>query len=132
VTGFVYVTYALEQDDETGFCTALAHLHPDAWAFGEGETRAKAIADLRVTLDDLMDGAEVTLTPTDASELLGLSRPFVARLLDRGDIPSELLPESRHRRIRLEDVLAFQVRRESRAEGQRRIADVAGTADLPY
>jgi excisionase family DNA binding protein len=76
--------------------------------------------------------AEVTLTPAEAAELLGLSRPFVARLIERGDIPSELLPESRHRRIRLEDVLEFQTRRERRAEGQRRIADVAATADLPY
>jgi excisionase family DNA binding protein len=76
--------------------------------------------------------AEVTLTPAEAAELLGLSRPFVARLVERGDIPSELLPESRHRRIRLEDVLAFQARREDRAEGRRRIADIAATADLPY
>lgn len=76
--------------------------------------------------------AEITLTPAEAAELLGLSRPFVARLLDRGDIPSELLPESRHRRVKLEDVLAFQARRERRAEGRRRIADIAGTADLPY
>jgi excisionase family DNA binding protein len=76
--------------------------------------------------------AEVTLTPAEAAELLGLSRPFVARLIERGDIPSELLPESRHRRIRLEDVLEFQTRRERRAEGRRRIADVAATADLPY
>jgi excisionase family DNA binding protein len=76
--------------------------------------------------------AEVMLTPTEAAELLGLSRPFVARLLERGDIPSELLPESRHRRIRLEDVLAFQDRRERRSEGRRRIADIAATADLRY
>jgi excisionase family DNA binding protein len=76
--------------------------------------------------------AAVMLTPTEAAELLGLSRPFVARLLERGDIPSELLPESRHRRIRLEDVLAFQDRRERRSEGRRRIADIAATADLPY
>jgi excisionase family DNA binding protein len=76
--------------------------------------------------------AEVTLTPAEAAELLGLSRPFVVRLIDRGDIPSELLPESRHRRIRLEDVLAFQIRRERREEGRRRIADIAATADLPY
>ncbi len=75
--------------------------------------------------------AEVTLTPAEAAELLGLSRPFVTRLLERGDMPSELLPDSRHRRIRLEDVLAFQARREQRAEG-RRIADIAATADLPY
>jgi excisionase family DNA binding protein len=76
--------------------------------------------------------AEVMLTPAEAAELLGLSRPFVARLLERGDIPSELLPESRHRRIRLEDVLAFQDRRERRSEGRRRIADIAASADLPY
>jgi excisionase family DNA binding protein len=76
--------------------------------------------------------AEVSLTPAEAAELLGLSRPFVARLLERGDIPSELLPESRHRRVKLEDVLAFQARRERRAEGRRRIADIAATADLPY
>jgi excisionase family DNA binding protein len=76
--------------------------------------------------------AEVMLTPTEAAELLGLSRPFVARLLERGDIPSEFLPESRHRRIRLEDVLAFQDRRERRSEGRRRIADIAASADLPY
>jgi excisionase family DNA binding protein len=53
-----------------------------------------------------------------AAELLGLSRPFVARLLERGDIPSELLPGSRHRRIKLEDVLAVQDRRvEARRAG---------------
>jgi excisionase family DNA binding protein len=41
--------------------------------------------------------AEMMLTPTEAAELLGLSRPFVARLLERGEIPSERLPDSRHR-----------------------------------
>ena len=76
--------------------------------------------------------AEVLLTPAEAAELLGLSRPFVARLLERGDIPSEFLPESRHRRIKLEDVLAFQDRRERRSEGRSRIADVAASAELPY
>lgn len=76
--------------------------------------------------------AEATLTPAEAAELLGLSRPFAARLLERGDIPSELLPGSRHRRVKLEDVLAFQERRERRAEGRRRISDIADTAGLPY
>ena len=76
--------------------------------------------------------AEVLLTPAEAAELLGLSRPFVARLLERGDIPSEFLPESRHRRIKLGDVLAFQDRRERRSEGRSRITDIAAAADLPY
>ena len=50
--------------------------------------------------------ADAMLTPAEAASLLGLSRPFVVRLLDNGTIPSERLPRSRHRRIRLADVLA--------------------------
>jgi excisionase family DNA binding protein len=75
---------------------------------------------------------EVRLTPAEAGELLGLSRPFVARLLDAGDIPSEHLPGSKHRVVRLADVLEFQARRERRRAGRRRIADAVQAADLPY
>ena len=56
---------------------------------------------------------ELRLTPAEAGELLGLSRPFVARLLDSGEIPSERLPDSRHRLVRLADVLEFQMYRRS-------------------
>lgn len=76
--------------------------------------------------------SEVRLTPAEVAELLGLSRPFVARLLDAGEIPSEHLPGSRHRTIRLADVLDFQARRERRRAGRRRIADAVESADLPY
>jgi hypothetical protein len=62
-------------------------------------------------------GRAVMTIPAEAAELLGLSRPFVAHFPERGDLPSELLPDSRHRGIRLEDVLTFQTRREPRAEG---------------
>lgn len=75
---------------------------------------------------------EVRLTPAEVGELLGLSRPFVARLLDAGDIPSEHLPDSKHRVVSLADVLEFQARRERRRAGRRRIADAVQTADLPY
>ncbi|MFI7703272.1 helix-turn-helix domain-containing protein [Nonomuraea sp. NPDC049480] len=75
---------------------------------------------------------ETRLTPNEVAELLGLSRPFVARLLDEGEIPSQHLPDSRHRLIRLVDVLEFQERRERRAEGRRRIMDVVEEAELPY
>ncbi len=76
--------------------------------------------------------SEVRLTPAEVGELLGLSRPFVARLLDAGDLPSEHLPGSRHRVVGLADVLAFQARRERRRAGRRRIADVVESAVLPY
>ncbi|MFD7863385.1 helix-turn-helix domain-containing protein [Streptomyces sp. NPDC057682] len=67
--------------------------------------------------------SEVQLSPAEAAELLGLSRPFVARLLDAGDIPSTNLPGSSHRVVRLADILAFQQRRERRREGRRQIAE---------
>lgn len=76
--------------------------------------------------------SDVRLTPAEVGELLGLSRPFVARLLDAGEIPSEHLPGSRHRVVRLADVLDFQARRERRRRGRRRVADAVESADLPY
>jgi excisionase family DNA binding protein len=75
--------------------------------------------------------SEVQLSPAETAELLGLSRPFVARLLDAGDMPSTNLPGSNHRVVRLADVLAFQQRRERRREGRRQIADVLADTDLP-
>jgi excisionase family DNA binding protein len=72
------------------------------------------------------------LTPAEVGELLGLSRPFVVRLLDGGEIPSEHLPGSRHRVVQLADVLDFQARRERRRTGRRRVADAVESADLPY
>jgi len=76
--------------------------------------------------------AETMLSPAEAGELLGLSRPFVHRLLDAGEIPSEQLPGSRHRRVRLSDVIAFQQRRETRRAGRQTIAAAAEEAGIPY
>ncbi|GAA0412283.1 helix-turn-helix transcriptional regulator [Acrocarpospora corrugata] len=75
---------------------------------------------------------ETRLTPGEVAQMLGLSRPFVVRLLDEGEIPAQHLPGSRHRLVRLADVLAFQARRERRAEGSRKIIEAAEDADLPY
>jgi excisionase family DNA binding protein len=94
---------------------------------------------LRASSGELADGHgvtvlpwEVALTPAEAAELLGLSRPFVVRLLDQGEIPSERLPCSRHRRVLLSDVLAFQARRERRRAGRQRIAAAMEDAGFPY
>jgi excisionase family DNA binding protein len=101
---------------------------------------SKALVKILVaSADELAEGhsvtmlpSEVLLSPAEAAELLGLSRPFVARLLDAGEIPAERLPRSRHRRIRLSDVLAFQGRRERRRTGRRRLADAVESSGLPY
>ncbi|MFD9307393.1 helix-turn-helix domain-containing protein [Streptomyces sp. NPDC060048] len=76
--------------------------------------------------------AEVQLSPAETASLLGLSRPFVVRLLDSGDIPSDHLPGSRHRRVRLADALAFQARRQRRQEGRRKITEAMDETGLPY
>lgn len=76
--------------------------------------------------------SDVCLSPAEVGELLGLSRPFVARLLDAGEMPSQRLPGSRHRVVRLADVLEFQARRERRRSGRHRIADAVESAELPY
>lgn len=94
---------------------------------------------LQASADEMADGhavtvlpSEVSLTPAEAADLLGLSRPFVVRLLDEGEIRSERLPRSRHRRVLLSDVLALQARRERRKTGRQRIAAAMEEADLPY
>jgi excisionase family DNA binding protein len=76
---------------------------------------------LRAAAEAMADGQAVTvlpsdaeLTPAEAAELIGVSRPYVVRLLDNGTMPSERLPGSTHRRIRLADVLAYQANRGSR------------------
>ena len=100
----------------------------------------EALLDVvRASARELAEGHDVTLLPADAvltpaevGELLGLSRPFVARLLDDGEIPSERLPGSRHRRVRLADVVAFAERRDRRRDGRRAAAEAIADADLPY
>lgn len=62
--------------------------------------RAEAI-DL---LDRLQPRAEV-LTSQEAADLLGVSRPHLAKLLDRGEIPSHKV--GTHRRVLRADVEVF-------------------------
>jgi hypothetical protein len=105
----------------------------------EIELPAALVRILQASADELSAGhavtilaSEVLLTPAEVGELLGLSRPYVARLLDQDQIASEYLPDSRHRVVRLQDALEFQARRERRREGRRRIVEAIESEDLPY
>jgi len=68
---------------------------------------------MTTVLDDVSFGRNVTSAPSNlpigtevASELLGVSRPWLTTLLDRGDLPS--VRKGTKRRMRLGDVLAYR------------------------
>ncbi|MGO1320683.1 MAG: helix-turn-helix domain-containing protein [Galactobacter sp.] len=61
--------------------------------------------------------AEDEVTPTEAATLMGVTRQFVDRLCEDGVLPFRRLPGSRHRRIRVQDVLDVTAEREQIRRG---------------
>ena len=49
---------------------------------------------------------ESELSTFEAADILGVSRPFLTKLLERGELPCRMV--GTHHRIRLADVLCFQ------------------------
>jgi excisionase family DNA binding protein len=80
------------------------------------EVPAEVYRMLRHVVEALRQGLAVTIAPQttmlttqQAAELLGVSRPTVIKLLDKGDVPFERVGS--HRRILLRDLLAYRERR---------------------
>lgn len=98
-----------------------------ATASGEPVSVPPAVRDmLSRALPRLAEGGGVVvvgvgteLTPRQAAELLGVSRPFLVRLLKDGRIPSRTV--GTHRRIAIEDVLEYKRKRD---EERRRALDL--------
>ncbi|MEV6986302.1 excisionase family DNA-binding protein [Sphaerisporangium sp. NPDC051017] len=69
----------------------------------------------------------MTMSTYEAAELLGISRPTLVKLLENGEIPYQRATDrpGAHRRVRLQDVLAFKERR--RTERRRLLGEL--TAD---
>lgn len=72
-------------------------------------------------LDELADGHSVTVAPVDrevstqtAADLLNVSRPYLIKQLESGQIPFRRVGS--HRRVRLADVLRYRARLEADAE----------------
>ncbi len=54
------------------------------------------------------------LTTMEASDLLNVSRPYLIKLLEAGDIPYHKV--GRHRRVRIEDLMRYKEEIDSRRE----------------
>jgi hypothetical protein len=76
------------------------------------------------------------LSPADAGEILGISRPMVVRKMEAGQLPFRY--EGKHRRCKLEDVLQIKASEERESSGRQSIPDqevdelVLGTVNAPY
>lgn len=89
---------------------------------------------LREAAEILLRGDAVVISPvhrelttTEAADLLNMSRQFLTRLLERGEIPFTLI--GRHRRIRLSDLLAYKHNRHvKRREALRELTAESGDA----
>jgi len=87
-----------------------------------------AFEALRVIIEAMADGRSIRLVPHDkeftsqeAADILHVSRPHLIKLLDRGEFPFHRV--GAHRRIRIEDVLAYRDRRD--AERQAALSHLA-------
>lgn len=101
-----------------------------------GESREVRLQDLpagvtvllQSILGEVAKGHAVQVVPVhaelstqEAADLLSVSRPHLVKLLEEGALPHRKV--GTHRRVRLEDVLAYGERR--RADGQRALQELA-------
>jgi len=107
----------------------LAHVTAPAAMLGpDGQTvplPMEAYQVLVKVVESMGAGKAITVAPIDqrlttqeAANFLGVSRPTLVKLLDRGEIAHERPASGRHRRVRLSDVLDYQRRMRS----ERRVA----------
>lgn len=94
-----------------------------------------ALNYLLAILDEMAKGNALRVVPVqaelstyEAAELLGVSRPFLIRLLEKGEIPFRVV--GRHRRILCEELLAYKEHTQRRRA--KAIAEIAAADDEMY
>jgi hypothetical protein len=92
---------------------------------------------VQALIDRLLSGERVAvltedqeLSPTEASTILGISRPLVVLRMDRGDLPFRYV--GKHRRARLKDMLALKVRLDTPRQAMEALADDAEDLRVRY
>lgn len=98
----------------------------------------QAIELLRNLLTEMAQGHAVTILPVhaelttqEAANLLNVSRPHLIKLLEDGQLPFSKV--GTHRRISLENLLAYKRRRDEASEAAaQELVDQAQTLDLGY
>src|SRR5450755_462805 len=85
---------------------------------------------LETALGHLLQGERVAilaedqeLSPNDAADILGISRPLVVHRMDGGDLPFRYV--GKHRRTKLKDVLALKARTDAQRSAMESLADDA-------
>jgi len=104
----------------------------------EVEIPGSAFAALRADVRDMAQGLTITLIPHDkelttkeAADILGVSRPFLVKLLDRGEIPHHRV--GTHRRVNVDDVLAYrELRAKRRREQLRKLTELSEQVEGGY
>ena len=93
----------------------------------------EAVSAVETLLTRLLSGKRVAmltedqeLSPTDASAILGISRPLVVHRMDIGELPFRYV--GKHRRASLGDVLALKDKLDSRQKAMDALAE--DTEDL--
>lgn len=90
----------------------------------------KAAAFLEAALGRLLQGERVAvlsedqeLSPNDAAEILGISRPLVVHRMDVGDLSFRYV--GKHRRTKLNDVLALKTKMDAQRQAMGALAEDA-------
>lgn len=110
---------ALMQKREVG--DPVAYFISDSRQEEPIELPAAAVVILGDVLEHLSHGHGITLFPRltevttmEAAEILNVSRPYVIKLLEAGELPFRTV--GRHRRVPLNDIIAFKRRIDSDRE----------------
>lgn len=75
------------------------------------EVLVKVVQSMRAGKAITVAPLDQRLTTQEAADFLGISRPTLVKLLERGEIAYERPAAGRHRRVLLSDVLDYQTRR---------------------